>query len=374
MRKRLVFLPTLAVLALALAVPSAAAAPWRTLIRTSGPIWNLSLDPSGRAAWIQYRNDVSGNSCFRIRQAALMRGQDVAVTPCIGTLSGHVALKTVMAGGAQRIVWAYGAFGGNSHTGWTLWATTLGGPVTRLASMGLSCSGGLDHACLPPGGTELGPMAARDGVLLYSMDTVSVDPSCTGYCTGSVTGGQIRSVGFAAAGHAHLATVPGAPPAAMMTTGGGILAEQPYTLNTERGSPQIQLRSVSTGTLLATIPITGRLETMAMSASQLAVMRWDNGFHLVRYDAHTGARLGSLPLHHGVDPNTLGIYGNRILFQTTKAIRIYRTDLGRVVTIARQDSFPSEYRINLTIDCYGVRWTTNLYPAPGGEIRGINFR
>lgn len=214
-------------------------------------------------------------------------------------------------------------------------------------------------------------MAARDGVLLYSMDTVSVDPSCTGYCTGSVTGGRIRSVSFDASGHAHLATVPGAPPAAKMTTAGGILAEQPYVLNTEHSSPQIQLRSVSTGALLATIPITGRVGTMAMSRSQLAIILWNQTrFHLVRYDAHTGARLGSIPVRHGVDPNTLGIYGNRILFQTTKAIRIYRTDLGRTVTIARQ----SDYKFNLAIDCYGVRWTKNLYPAPGSEINGINFR
>lgn len=99
MRKRLFFVPALAVFAVVLALPSAAAAPWRTLVTTSGSIepWQWSLDASGRAAWVQYPNDVSGNSCFQIRQGALMRGQNLAVTPCIGTLSGHVAVMTAMA-------------------------------------------------------------------------------------------------------------------------------------------------------------------------------------------------------------------------------------------------------------------------------------
>jgi hypothetical protein len=82
-----------------------------------------------------------------------------------------------------------------------------------------------------------------------------------------------------------------------------------------------------------------------------------------------GARLGSMPLRHPADVHSLGIHGPRIVFQTAQAIRVYRTDLGRAVTIHRQSGFTS----NLTVDRYGVRWTVWRRAGHFSAIVGVNL-
>ena len=194
------------------------------------------------------------------------------------------------------------------------------------------------------------------------MAVIHVD--CAAYCDETVTGGRIRSVSFDAAGRAHLATVAGAPPAVLLATAGGVLADLPYATGTYHSAGAIELRRVSDGSLLSTIPVTGTVSAMAMSPTQLAVIVTDGQgtHHLVRFAVPGGARLGSMPLRNDASAHSLGIYGSRIVFQTAHTIRVYRTDLGRAGTIHRQSSSKS----NLTIDRYGVRWVVAHY-RPGPE-------
>jgi hypothetical protein len=350
---------SLAVTGLLLTAADSAAYPSRVLLKTPSSIDAFSLDASGRAAWISVSQPFY--RCYQVHRGDVRFGQDLPVGPCHpNDMDGSHHVATTLANGRQRILWAYTPFGGNTETNTTLWATTFpGGQLTRLASTHLSCGAG---GCFAPGGSQVGPLAAGGGVVLYSV-AVS-DVTCAGSsCDQAITGGRIRNVSFDAAGRAHLATVAGAPPAVLLATAGGVLADLPYATGTNHAAGAIELRRVSDGSLLSTIPASGTVGAMAMSSTQLAVIFTDaqGTRHLVRFAIPGGAKLGSIPLRRDADMLSLGIFRSRIVFQTAHAIRVLRTDLGRTTTIHRQSSF----RSNLSIDRYGVRWTA-LQRHPDG--------
>ncbi len=186
-----------------------------------------------------------------------------------------------------------------------------------------------------------------------------------------VTGGRIRWVRYSPAG-VHATTVPGAPAAAALATAGGRLAEQPYTAG---GDPAgvIQIRDVAGGGLEATIQVHGTLNAMAMSQKVLAALTTTaSGNHLVRYDAATGARLGSTPVAASLDRHTLAICGPRILYQTSQGMRIYRIDLGRTLAVGIGP------RTSPVLDRDGIRWVTHgawtvELGGPPSAIHGLDL-
>jgi hypothetical protein len=203
-------------------------------------------------------------------------------------------------------------------------------------------------------------------VILYTVLGYTLAPGCNDDlgCL-RVTSGRIRRV---AGGGKSPVLVPGAPPAGQLVTAGGRLAEQVYDAAGVLTNT-IQIRDAVTGALAATIAAPGNVHAMAMSSRELAVLVSEaGGLGLVRYDAATGALLGSAPLERNVDPATLGICGKRIVFQRPGAIEVYRIDLGRTLVVHPQAAL----RRNLAIDRFGIRWLRSNHRG-GSDIVGIDL-
>ncbi len=325
---------------------------------------------------MQYEQ-VGARNCYQVHRGRLMRGANVIVSRCYSTQGPETVadmagpIVATSSGHAFRILWAQQATSASQHWS-TVWTAIPGARRIEVTHQWAACA---DGQCVPGApGLQLGPLAARDGVVLYSVANVAAGSSCQpqGKCNEVVTGGVIKHVIYLSNGFPKRLDVHGAPPAALMATAGGVLAEQPLAADGS-AEPSIQIRGVDTGTLTATIPVTGTIDSMAMSRSVLALLTTDaqHQHHLLRYSVSTGSLLGSTWLKRGVDPTSLGIYGENIVYQTTRAIRVFRIDLGHAVSVYAQHG----YQHNLSIDCYGVRWTTSdqytqLQPA---EIMGVDL-
>lgn len=361
----------------AVASPTAALArpAVHTLLRTPTAITTIALDRSGRGVWAQYGR--SGIGCFRLHTGTLLRAENRVLTRCHPTAVGFKDNPIALAASARasrsrlRIAWAEGEEGYHEQDE-TVWAY-VGGSRGRVKVAYLYLDCGAD-ACGAAGfvGRELGPMASKDGTMLYAVDDISGATPCNPdveRCTPAVTGGRIRQIHYSPRG-AYATTVPGAPAANALVTAGGRLAEQVYGPNGEP-APVIQIRDVNTGTLRATITVTGTLHAMAMSHRVLALLTTDTtGNHLVRYRATSGAPLGSTHLGRRVNRDTLAICGKRILYHTNRGITIFRIDLNRSHTVGVLRSSGG------MLDRNGIRWVTTNRSADGepSTVRGIEFR
>jgi hypothetical protein len=344
-------------------------------VRTKGTIVQMALDRFGTAAWVQVN---ANGRCYRIHRGRLLLHQNTAVTACytpqgplaISAEAGPVVASSITATSPLHIAWAEHTES-YSETIQSVWVPAGAHRRERLASTFVDCG---MNGCVGASGRTLGPMASRDGIVLYTVNDVTGPPSCSPSqtCGPLVTGGRIRRIHYTAAG-AHATTVPGAPVAAALATAGGRLAEQTYTA---QGVPTqtIQIRVVDTGALLATIPVGATIDDMAMSQKELAVLATGSGGReLLRYGAATGALLGTTPLPAATDRHTLGIDGNRILYQTPQAMFVYRIDLGHSLALGIGP------RRTPQIDRAGVRWITLgvwtvAHGGPPSAIRGIEFR
>ncbi len=365
---------TVAVAALGLlsAVGAAGAAPVRVFEVSTSPIVNITA-AQGRGVWLT-RSQV--RECDIIHTGLLERGENAVITPCVdaqdsspftsaGFTIGRQDVAAAKLPGTHGLKAIWRQFGGgNNESDWMLLASTPGGGATKLGFWDIPCGAG---NCFS-GGNGLGPVAGRDGVLLYSVihwtATCSGDVSCLA-ATGP--GGSIRRV---VGGGTPPVVVPGAPEAAEMVTAGGRLAEQTFD-GSGHPSATIQIRDAITGGLLGTIASSGTIHAMAMSQTELVVLEHgSHGTHLDRYDAHTGAPLGSTWLQPGTDLASVAIEGNRIVYQNHHEVRVFRIDLGRATTVYRQD----QLRIDLLIDQNGVRWVVSKGTGEGASIQGIDFR
>jgi hypothetical protein len=344
-----------AVAALALP-PGASATPVdRVLVRTPTEITKLSLDRFGQAAWVQLN---AAGSCYRIHRGRLLGHENRTITRCytpqgptsVESEAGPVVATARSAGSPLHIAWAE-RIESYSETLSTVWVPDGSGGRARIAYIFVDCG---SSYCSDPG-RILGPMAAKDGIVLYGVDATVAPTGCdptTTECNPVVSGGRIRRVHYSPAG-VHAATIPGAPAAAALVTAGGRLAEQTYTA-AGAPAPVIQIRDVATGRLEATIQLHGTLDTMAMSHMVLAALTTTaSGNHLVRYDAATGALLGSTPVGATLDEHTLSIVGPRILYQTSGGMQIYRIDLGRTIAVGIGP------RSSPALDDNGIRWITH---------------
>lgn len=353
--------------------PPAAGKPLRhVLVRAKGTITQMALDRSGDAAWVQVN---ASGECYRIHRGRLLLHENVAITHCytppgpssVSAESGPIVASARTAGSPLHIAWAEQTESYSESLG-TVWVPAGTHGRTRVAYIFANC--GID-GCAGRTGSMLGPMASRDGIVLYTVEDVTAPATCdpTTTCNPFVTGGRIRWIHYAAAG-VHATTIPGAPVAAKLVTAAGRLAEQTYT---PQGVPTqtIQIRTVATGTLAATITVNGTIADMTMSQKELAVLTTGTGgSSLIRYNAATGALLGSTPLPAAIDRHTLGISGPRILYQTPQGMFIYRIDLGRSIAPGIGP------RLDPAIDRNGVRWITQgrwtvAHGGPPSAIRGI---
>ena len=348
-------------MAAVLALPAGASArpADRVLVRTPGEITRLSLDRFGQAAWVQVN---AAGTCLRIHRGRLLGHQNRAITRC-STPQGPtpaedsavaIAATARSAGSPLHIAWAE-RFESNSETLATVWVPDGRGGRARVERIFVECG---SSSCGAPG-RILGPMAARDGIVLYAVSgrgrSAGCDPETT-TCMPVVTGGRIRWVRYSPAG-VHATTVPGAPAAAALATAGGRLAEQPYTAG---GDPAgvIQIRDVAGGGLEATIQVHGTLNAMAMSQKVLAALTTTaSGNHLVRYDGRDGARLGSTPVAASLDTATIGLDDHlraaRSCTRHCEGMRIYRIDLGRTLAVGIGP------RTSPVLDRDGIRWVTH---------------
>jgi hypothetical protein len=342
-------------------------------VRAKGTITQMALDRSGRAAWVQVN---ANGECYRIHRGRLLQHENVAITQCytpqgpldVSAQSGPVVASARTAGSPLHIAWAE-RMESYSETLSTVWVPAGTHGRARIAHIYADCG---TEGC-GDGGRTLGPMASRDGIVLYAVNDVTAPATCdpTTTCNPVVTGGRIRWIHYAAAG-VHATTIPGAPAAAKLVTAGGRLAEQTFT---PQGVPTqtIQIRVVATGALVATITANGTIDNMAMSQKELAVLTTaPAGRALIRYNAATGAVLGSTPLPAAVDRHTLAISGTRILYQTPQGMFVYRIDLGRSISLGIGP------RHTPTIDQDGVRWITLgqwtvAHGGPPSAIRGIEL-
>ncbi len=365
-----------ATLALAALVPAATGKPLQhVFVRAKGTITQMALDRSGNAAWLQVN---ATGRCYRVHRGRLLLHQNIAVTAChtprgpttVDGMIGPIVASSVTATSRLHIAWAEHTES-YSETSQSVWVPAGAHRREQLASTFVDCG---ISGCVGASGRTLGPMASRDGIGLYTVNDVTGPPSCnpSQTCDALVTGGRIRRIHYTATG-AHATTVPGAPVAAALATAGGRLAEQTYTA---QGVPTqtIQIRAVDTGALLATIPVGATIADIAMSQRELAVLATGaGGRELLRYGAATGALLGTTPLPAATDRRTLGIDGNRILYQTPKGMFVYRIDLGHSLALGIGP------RRTPQIDRDGVRfvtlgvWTV-AHGGPPSAIRGIEFR
>jgi hypothetical protein len=358
---------------LLLAAPAAAHPPLRVFESTTTPIAQFTLDGHGRVAWES--QPVYPRYCETIHWGVLALGSNVAITPCVvDPLSGSSAGFTVgaqalaeahVAGGSgPKVIWRQ-AGGGNTESDWRLLANAAGRRAATLGDWTIECGAGPCDS----GGDALGPLAGRDGVVLYTVLHYSLAPGCDTASLGMeclrVKTVRIRRI---VGGGKSPALVPGAPPAAQLVTAGGRLAEQVYDGMGVLGDT-IEIRNAVTGSLAATITAPGTVHAMAMSDAELAVIVTNvGGRHLVRYSAATGALLGSTPLPADVDPASLGICGQRIVFQRPSAIEVYRIDLHRTLVVHPQAALHR----NLAIDRFGIRWLRSNHRG-GSDIVGIDL-
>jgi hypothetical protein len=358
---------------LVLAAPASAHPPLRVYESTTTPIAQFTLDGHGRVAWES--QPVSPRYCDTIHWGVLALGSNVALTPCVsdtdsessaGFTVGAQALAAARIAGQTRpeVIWRQ-AGGGNTESDWTLLADAAGRRAATLGRWTIECGAGPCDG----GGDALGPLAGRDGVVLYTVLHYSLAPGCDTASLGMdclrVKTGRIRRI---VGGGKSPAVVSGAPPAAQLVTAGGRLAEQVYDAGGVL-SDTIEIRNAVTGTLAATITPAGTVHAMAMSSAELAVIVSNTaGLHLVRYSTATGALLGSTPLAADVDPNSLGICGQRIVFQRPTAIEVYRIDLQRKLVVHVQAALHR----NLAIDRFGIRWLRSNHHG-GSDIVGVEL-
>jgi hypothetical protein len=348
---------------LTVAPAASALARVRVYESTTTPIAGFALDGYGHVAWVS--RALPPRYLERIHWGVLAEGSNVALTGRVEDLlvdstlhvpfgPQDIAYSKLAGSAGPKVIWRQ-AGGGLTEADWKLLATASGRRAVTLGSW----------TAYGTGDSGLGPIAARDGTILYTVVQFTDQGGCC--CDISclrVTGGSIRRL----TGGRASAVVPGAPAAAELVTAAGRLAEQTFTSG---GNPSntIEIRGAVTGNLGATISLPGKFHAMAMSQRELAVLvRNASGPRLVRYDASTGALLGSTPLPARVDPTTLGISGKRIVFQRRGAVEVYRIDLGRTLIVHRQVRIHS----NLAIDRYGIRWLRSNHRG-GSDIVGISL-
>lgn len=345
-------------------VPAASALPpLRVFESTTTPIAEFSLDGFGRAAWLTQATYPRFRE--RIHWGVLAQGSNAALTGEVRdglvdssthfTIGRHSVAYSQLAGGAgPKVIWRQ-VGGGLTEADWNLLATAPGRRAVTLQSW----------TAYSTGDKGLGPIAAGTGTILYTVVQFTEQGGCC--CDISclkVSGGHIRRL---VAGQ-RPALVPSAPVAAELVTAGGRLAEETFAPSGD-ASNVIEIRGAVTGSLDATISLPGTFHAMAMSQRELAVLITNaSGPQLVRYDASTGALLGSTPLPGRVDRTTLGISGKRIVFQRPGAVEVYRIDLGRTLIVHLQARIHS----NLAIDRYGIRWLRSNDHG-GSDIVGVNL-
>ena len=177
------------VVAVVLAFPAGASARsvGQVLVRTPTQITQMSLDRSGRAAWIQLN---ANTTCYRIHRGDLLHHQNHTITTTCYQARG----PTSISGEAGPIVASARTADSPLHIAWADQIQTYDETLTkvlvpngrggrwRIAYIYVDCGGETCSAA----GRILGPMASKDGVVLYAVDNVvppaNCDPSTRSAC------------------------------------------------------------------------------------------------------------------------------------------------------------------------------------------------
>lgn len=160
--------------------------------------------------------------------------------------------------------------------------------------------------------------------------------------------------------------VPGAPPAFVLARAAGRVAIVPAnTSELPAGAPfdtgKVEIRNATTGTVISNFS-SGRVRALALSKEVAVVLV---GRRINRYEVASGRLLGStaVPGETGTD---LDIEADRIVFRTSRSIKLLDAATGRVTTVATTTPWrPS----GVAIDGRTVAWTESMRIAPGDVSR-----
>jgi hypothetical protein len=339
--------------ALALAAPAAGAV--RTLAAVDGTIAALAQD-RGRVVWA-VGSQPRGGCPWRVVVLRVATGSKTQVAAPAGPTCTHDVgfqpqpyddLRLALAG--TRALWTLVESGNFRYVDVV---TAAVGHPPDVALGQLVWQYGLGE------GDHLGGVAGSGALLAYSWIRSGVDgpPDCDieGTCETPVVGGGVRIVE-----NGTTRDLPGAPPAVLLATAAGRLALVPAASGGERpaaapGWP-VEVRDAETGGLVAVFTPVGLVEAVALSASTAAVLVRDGGaVRIERYDAVTGAPLGSTPVNTGAAPE-LGIADRWIVFRVGRSIRALDVEAGTVTGLATAARRP----VGLSVEGRRVAWAEVL--------------
>jgi len=192
-----------------------------------------------------------------------------------------------------------------------------------------------------------------------------------GACTMQVdgTGGGVYRV----VGRSEPILVPGTTSAIAVAVSGASIAYVQAASVGAHGEPQassalpVQVRDVSSGTLLASVAPKGTPLAIALAQHVLALLEQSaGGLRLAWYDTTTGKRAGSVP----VPPSTsreLAANDQQIVFHVGRSIRAVGVDTHRLSTLAEAAAAP----IGLSLAGTRLAWAENVKGR--GRIRALTL-
>ena len=320
--------------ALSIPAPSLAASP-RTVLRAPKPIAGLSARGGYLAYAVEVRPWTSANGfagCAAVRRLTIATRYTLKITSCppdrapaddqygarvasIGATVGYAALTEDESGNGLQVSfgWSVGVY------------PFTPAPIDH---------GGHVRSC---GGTDLADLAAGGGFVAYSLlEWQYTGGGLPGECPINAQGERAVSGSVQIVSQPPARTV-SAPAGARISAGGGRIAVQPYELpgpangDPPAVSPTIELWDVVGDSQLATVMPSGRLLSFALGSSVLAVaIQSPSGTdHIVRYDAATGAKIGSSPLATPLT-SRLAVRGNSIVYALGRRVMWENASTGGV--------------------------------------------
>lgn len=156
--------------------------------------------------------------------------------------------------------------------------------------------------------------------------------------------------------------LPGAPPAIVLAESAGRIALAPVdTAARQEGTPAaggaVEIRDATTGALAATLQPPGPVRAAAMTPADLDLLV---GSRILRYDAASGALLGTTALPAGVAAD-LDASGGWIVFCRAGSVAALDVRTGRVTTIATTPWHPS----GVALDGRTLAWAESRRIAAG---------
>jgi hypothetical protein len=250
--------------------------------------------------------------------------------------------------GGKRAVWSTGVSADFYYTSLES-AVAGGGAKTVVSETTWSGCGSSDL---------VQAQAADGGIVVYSY--VNVEEESASTCAFIRIGGGVYSV-------VPDATIPGLRPAYALAVGDGLIADLPAHFNTTsqvlnpRPNQPVYLYNTRTRTT-RTVQARGDERRLAVSSRVLAVFAYSPllaksgpGHLIERFNAHTGAPLGSTPVPADTNPLSLAASGSQIVYSTGREIWLLDGLSGKRTLITTAGGRP----IGLSVEGKRVYWVEN---------------